>query len=204
MTEASRSWPADEEREADRSEVNERNAERRVGSGVFSRFYRNYFSKFVADLRSRYGNGPPEPEEVAQQAFANLSQHGDLDSIRSLERFVWVSARNIIISESRKAGVRDRNAREIQSRFYGRDVDEFDPERVSITREELSLVMDALKTLPAKSRRMFLLNRVHGLAPAEIARRFGVRRTTVVYHIGKVAETLYRQLGDASTRDEST
>ena len=166
----------------------------RACTSAFDKFYQRYFAKFVTDLRAAYGPGPLEPEEVAQQAFANLLKRGDFDDVSSPENFVWMSARNIIVSEARKKKVRNDSAAEALTRFYGADIDTFDPERVFMAKEELSRIMRTLNAMPVRRRRIFLLNRVQGLTPAAIARRFGVGRTTVVHHIGKASEELYKSL----------
>ena len=163
-------------------------------ASAFNRFYQRYFAKFAADLRTTYGAGPPEPEEVAQQAFANLLKRGSFDEISNPEDFIWMSARNIIVSEARKKKVRQDGATEVLTRFYGTDIDDFNPERVFIGKEELSRMMTTLRAMPARRRHIFLLNRLQGLTPAAIARQLGVGRTTVVHHIGKASEQLYRAM----------
>ena len=160
----------------------------------FKTFYARYFPKLVADLRSAYGAGPPEPEDVAQRAFANLNKRGDLASIRDLEGFVWMTSRNIIYSEKRAETVRSRNKDEVQSVFFGAACYELTPERVFMAKEQLSLIMEALAAMPARRRRIFMLNRLHGLNPAEIARRIGVSRPAVVKHIAKATETIHASL----------
>ena len=158
---------------------------------VFERFYARHFHKLVADLRATYGAGPPEPEDVAQRAFANLDKRGDLQSIDNLEAFVWTASRNIIYSDKRAQMVRSKNADDVRSVFFDEGSYDLTPERVFIAKEQLSLVMEALNAMPPRRRRIFILNRAHGLIPAEIARRLGLSRPAVVKHIAKATEAIH-------------
>lgn len=172
--------------------------------GVLRSLYEAYFPTLVKGLRATYGDGPPEPEDIAQQAFERLGRREDLDSIASLENYVWITARNILVSELRRAQVRESNARELNLRFLTAAVDEFDPERVSIAGEQLELISKALEALPVKTQRIFVLNRIQGLNSAAIARQLGMGRTTVNYHLGKASEALYRAVeGDSGSRGQA-
>lgn len=168
---------------------------------AFERFYTRHFAKLVADLRATYGGGPPEPEDVAQRAFANLGKRGDLQSIDNLEAFVWTVSRNIIYSEKRAQAVRMKNAEDVRSVIFGEGSYDLTPERVFIAKEQLSIVMEALKTMPPRRRRIFILNRAHGFTPAEIARKLGVSRPAVVKHIAKATDAIHAQLEETAHGD---
>ena len=166
---------------------------------VFKRFYRRYFATLASNLRATYGAGPPDPEEVAQRAFDRLLARESLDDIADLEGFVWICARNVIMSEKRAERVRQNNKEQVALRFFGATCDEFDPERVLMAKEQLALVMEALEAMPERRRRIFMLNRVHGLTPEQAGRRCGVSRSSAVRHIAVataiIAETLVLATG---------
>ncbi len=157
---------------------------------LFEKLYADYFRKLVSDLTAAYGAGPPDPEDVAQRAFANLNKRGGLSAIRDLRGFLWITARNIIFSEKRSQAVRDRNETDLVSHLFGATSDELHPERVFIAKEQISIVADVLNAMSARRRRIFMLNRVHGLTPAEISRRIGIGRTAVVRHIGVATQLI--------------
>ncbi|MEM1139909.1 MAG: RNA polymerase sigma factor [Pseudomonadota bacterium] len=160
----------------------------------FARFYERTIAKLIADLRATYGAGPPDPEDVAQQAFLKLDQSGRFEALKSPENFVWITARNIVMSEKRALAVRQKNQVEVTDRVFHARCDDRDPERVFISKQQLGLVMAVLERMPARRRRIFLLNRVHGLTPAEIGRRLGLARTGIVRHIALATEEINKAL----------
>lgn len=167
---------------------------------IFTGLYTRYFAKLVSDLRSAYGGGPPEPEEVAQQAFEKLSRHKDLVNIRNPEGFAWVCARNIIMSEKRAEQVRIANQKEVERRFLSQGHDEFDPERVVMGKEGMSIVVAALQDMPERRRRIFMLNRVHGLTPEQAGRECGVSRSSAVRHIAVATAAIAEMLADGAVQ----
>ena len=142
---------------------------------LLTHLYRRCFAKLAADLRAAYGAGPPDPEEIAQRAFEKLGQRGNLGDIRDPEKYVWVCARNIAVTEKRAEGMRARNRAEVERRMAATPCDTADPERVFNAKQQLSLIVETLKQMPERRRRIFILNRVHGLSPREAGRRCGVR-----------------------------
>lgn len=61
-------------------------------------------------------------------------------------------------------------------------------EDVLVAREELDLIDAALLALPAKTRHIFLLNRVHGRKLMEIAAVFGISERAVSKHMARAIE----------------
>ncbi|MEM1104031.1 MAG: RNA polymerase sigma factor [Pseudomonadota bacterium] len=164
---------------------------------ALERLYRSYFKKLAAGIRATYGSGPPDPEEVAQAAFAKLTDRGDLADIRDLEGYVWVAARNIILTEKRRDAVERGAAGEVERRFFGEGCDVFDPERVFTAREHLDLVMETLAAMPERRRRIFMLHRVHGLTIEAAGRRCGVTRTAAIRHIAIATRLITEALAEA-------
>jgi RNA polymerase sigma factor (sigma-70 family) len=170
-------------------------------TSLFSRLYSRYFSRLVAGLRARYGNGPPDPADVAQQAFVQLSVRHNLDELADPEAYVWITARNIMISEKRAMHVRSQHARQVAHGLLGARCDDFDPERVLIAKEELGLVMKTLRKMPKRRRMIFLLVRVEGMTPEQAGHRVGVSRSSAVRHVAlataALAEALSNTQGNA-------
>ena len=56
--------------------------------------------------------------------------------------------------------------------------------------------MEALRTMPEKRRRIFILNRLEGLSYTEIARRTGIGRTAVTKHVARATADIDAALGE--------
>lgn len=151
--------------------------------------YLEYADQLTSALRSMYGEGPPDPEDVAQQAFHKLIERGNLHTIGNLKAFVWRTARNLVFATKRAQAVRQRYDYEVEQIFFAVKDNESSPERVIVVKEQLEIIREVLLKMPAKRRRAIILHRVDGLSMTEIGRRLGMTRQSVAQHITKgVAE----------------
>ena len=142
--------------------------------------YQRYWRDLCRYIASKYGAGPPDPEDIAQQAFTKLASHENTDEVRDPRAFLYHLARNIAIDYGRYSGRRERILREAAA-TEAENCDDFTPERVLISMEEYSSLEAAIKQLPPQQRSFLLMNRLENLSYAEIARRAnmspsGVRR----------------------------
>lgn len=156
--------------------------------------YLRFKDTLVARLTARFGPGPPEPEDIAQQAFEKLQTRDELVDIRQLEDYVWISACNLIRSDFRAQRVRRDHAREVAGGIFFDLCDEIGPERVLLAREQIGIVMDALEELPSRRRELFLLNRVDGLTPEQAGEVHGISRTAAARHIGLASAAISKAL----------
>lgn len=151
--------------------------------------YAEYAAHLSATIRRMYGDGPPDPDDVAQEAFRRVMEKGELSSIRNLKAFVWRIARNIVLKEKQKVVMRTRYDFEVEEIFFPLRGDNSSPEKIIKAREQLKLVSRLIDAMPEKRRRAFILHRIEGLNVAETARRLGISRTAAVKRIAKaVAE----------------
>ena len=156
----------------------------RASHPAFAAFYRLYFRKLTAGLRAAYGAGPPDPDDVAQAAFEKLNARETLEDIKDLESYVWITARNIIMSAKRAERVRRNNEEDLKLHIFTSLSEHSDPENVLIAREGLCVIAEALKTMPKRRREIFMLHRVQGLSIAEAGRQCGIGRAAAHRHIG--------------------
>ena len=84
-----------------------------------------------------------------------------------------------MISEYRSASVRERHKGNVTDVFYSEKSNTLDPERVLLSRKELSAVMRAVDSMPPARRTVLLMSRVEGLSLAAIGRRLGISRSAV-------------------------
>lgn len=168
------------------------------------RLYNRYFVKLVRGIRATYGDGPPDPDEIVQQAFARLIARDSLNDIADIEAYLWISARNIMLSEKRAMRVRGDHAEQASAGLFGALCDDFDPERVFMAKGELGLVMKTLQEMPERRRRIFLLARVDGLTPEQAGRHVGVSRTSAVRHIALATAAIADALGNETPSTPDT
>ncbi|MEM9575076.1 MAG: sigma-70 family RNA polymerase sigma factor [Pseudomonadota bacterium] len=160
-----------------------------------SRLYHRYFDSLVKGLRATYGSGPPEPEDIAQRTFAKMNDHESLNGIGNLEGYIWIAARNLMLTEIRALGVRSRYAAQEKQNNSNRECDDFDPERVLIAREELQIVMQTLEKMPERRRNIFFAKRFEGLSAEAAGRKYGVSRSSAVRHIAVATAEISEALG---------
>ncbi|MEM1132120.1 MAG: sigma-70 family RNA polymerase sigma factor [Pseudomonadota bacterium] len=171
---------------------------------IIARLYDEYFAKLVQNLRGLYGSGPPDPQDVAHQAFEWLTSRGKLENIDDMRSYLWIAARNILISGRRHEDMRRAKSHTISEHIYGEQIDTIDPERMAMASEELEIVAEAIATMPEKRRQIFLLNRVHGLTPEAAGRRFGISRSAAIKHIAKALADIDRAFGATMLHDDES
>lgn len=154
--------------------------------------YESYAAQLSITLRNLYGDGPPDPDDIAQAAFQRVMERGNIGSINNLKAFIWRTARNLVFKAHRASETRTKYDFEIDSLFFPMKSDELTPDRVIIAREQLQAINKVLLQMPAKRRRAFLLHRMNGLTVSAVARRLGVSRSTADEHIVRAAADINR------------
>lgn len=141
--------------------------------------FKNNYAEVLRFVRSRVGAGPPDPDDIVQQAFAKFASHTSRDRVRNPTAFLIRVSSNLIKDHARKSATRFNvsvNGDEFDSISNVRD--EISPEIVVLGRERLNAVLSALKKLPRRQRRFVLLNRIEGQGIKEIAAQNGVSQST--------------------------
>lgn len=167
-------------------------------AGLLPELYRLYRAELVAFVRSRFGSGPPEPEDVAQQSFANFAAQGSRGTIVNPRAFLFRTAQNIAINDYKHQRVGRRfleAAPQPQEICEARD--DFNPEVVLIGKEQYSLLEQVIRGMPRRRREVLLLNRLEGLSYAEIARRLGISESVVRKHAAMAVRECAAVLLDA-------
>ena len=142
-----------------------------------------------------FGSGPPDPEDVAQQAFEKLLRH-DYPSkpIRNVKAYIWLIARNIIVSDLRK----QKTARQRDQDYSAHHFDDrgylLSPERVLESREQIKRAELRLAAMPPQRRKAFTLVRFENMTQLEAAQRLGISRPAVTKHIAKATKELLEAL----------
>ncbi|MEM6573424.1 MAG: RNA polymerase sigma factor [Pseudomonadota bacterium] len=161
------------------------------GDGV-SELYEDTIRQLSASLRKQFGAGPPDPEDIAQQAFEGLLKREDLSSVRNPRAFLWGAARNLMINAKRSLGVAARNELDVETQFFSSRGYGIDPERVISAEEEIKLVNETLKRMPERRRRAYYLRRVESLTITEIAKRLKISQAAASKHIARASADIDR------------
>lgn len=134
--------------------------------------YRRHWTDLCAWLRRRYGAGPPEPEDVAAEAFAKLAARDDIDKVRDVRAYLFTTAARCAIDALRG---RARLTRFIDDQLaqYGREVGELTPERVYSAREQLAALAEDLKSMTPRQRETLLRSRILGQTYDQISAATG-------------------------------
>lgn len=170
-------------------------------SGLLNDVYRLYRMELCRYVNKTFGSGPPEPEDVVQNAFAKFAALENLDSVESPRAFLYRTVHNIAISEKRRM--------QTHSKFVGDGIHNIfkdqgyylTAERVLMATEQFDIVCLALAEMPRKRRRLLLLNRVHGLSLAEIGRRLHMSPQNAGKHIKHAVADLEAALKAANKGD---
>lgn len=139
--------------------------------------FRLHAGEIVAHIRKRVGEGPPDADDIAQQAFAQFAALGakrraDIDNPRA---FLFRTATNLIADYYRSAAVRTGvQMGHADPDIFMQEWDDHTPEIVLLSKERYQRVMDAVAALPRRRRRFFLLHRIKGWSYRKIARENGV------------------------------
>ena len=150
-----------------------------------AKLYRDYAGQLSLTLRRMFGDGPPDPDDIAQAAFERLIARGDLSSISNLKAFVWRTARNLFLNEKDRETTRSRHDYEIEHLFFPMRGYDSTPETVISAREQINAVNAVLRTMPEMRRRAFMLHRVDGLSIADVGRRLGISRPAASRHVSR-------------------
>lgn len=150
-----------------------------------SALYIRYSNELISFVRRKVGNGPPEAQDVVQQAFTNFAALKRPEEIKNPRAFLYRMALNIAIDQGRQ---QKRHQRLDAYVGTGQVCDILEPERQLMGREELQILEKTILDLSQRDQTFFLLNRLEGVSCAEIARRTNMSASGVRFIIEGVVE----------------
>jgi RNA polymerase sigma factor (sigma-70 family) len=163
---------------------------------VLDELYRRHWEELCRYVKRTFGEGPPEPADVVQQAFLTYTSRPKSGGIDSPRAYLYRTAHNIVVDERRKL-VGHALVLERLFPVFEEKSDDFTPERVLLGEERLAVLRAAICALPEARRVSFLLNRLQGLSCAEIARRTGYSDSAVKKHVAQAMDALEAALEGA-------
>ncbi len=136
--------------------------------------------RYAPALRHYFSRRVPasDVEDLVQDVFVRMQAAQSRQPIQNIERYMFVIARNVLVSQNRKRTARRfRLHSELkESRDYA---DEITPERIVIAKEEYERVMQSILDLPPRARAAFQFHRFDNLTYQEIADRMCISKESV-------------------------
>jgi RNA polymerase sigma-70 factor (ECF subfamily) len=164
------------------------------GQALVEQVYRRHWAELCRYARKAFGSGPPEPEEVAQAAFARFAALDRPDEVANPRAFLYQCARNVVLDQRRRDGVRARGDSAVQLLSDDGEAVILDAERVLSGKERLQIVEAAIRAMEARRRRVLIMHAIHGLGYSEIARREGLSPTRVTQLVASAVAECERAL----------
>ncbi|GFE88711.1 hypothetical protein GCM10011488_36650 [Steroidobacter agaridevorans] len=152
--------------------------------------YERYWNDLCRHIRATFGGArAPDPQDVAQSAFARYLSIDDQQAVENPRAFLYTTARNIALDIARHRKHADRHSQSA-ARDEGAQTDDFSPERIALAQERAAALSKAIENLPKRQRQALLLNRLHDLSYSEIAERIGSSKSDVRRQIVRALETI--------------
>ena len=168
-----------------------------------AQIYADYQDELFVFVRGKVGSGPPDPDDIVQQAFANYAARDDRASILNPIAFLVRTAGNLIHDHFRRSATRlnvSADGAALDEMIDTRD--ELSPEIVVLGRERFSIVMATLGSLPNRQRRFLLLNRIQGMSYTAIAKAEGVSVSTALREVEAAVAACQAALMRMTSDDE--
>ncbi len=154
-------------------------------------------------LLRRYWRQSDELQDIRQDIYIRIYETAARDGLPAhTPAYVFTCARNLLIDRARRSQVVSIETVAELEAMPGLPYDDFTPEHLTSSRQQLRLLQIALDNLPPRCREVVVLRKVDGLSQKEIAERLGIAEGTVEKHITvgmlAMAEGLLAQGGDLS------
>jgi len=111
-------------------------------------------------------------EDIVQEAFLKFWERRDSQEVVEPSRYLYRVVQNLAVDQLRRRKLEERWFASPDEQAEGVP-GEVSAERVVQAREEIGLVVRALRQLPARSQAVITLCRVEGLTQRDVARRIG-------------------------------
>jgi len=138
----------------------------------FDRLYRKHRADIRSYVRRTFGPGPPDPDDIVQDAFVRLISRNSTDDLLNARAHLLTIARNLAIDAYRRTVIGHTVTRSVGLLEQGRH--DPDASNVLSSKEEVERLASIIDTLAPNVRSAFLMHRIDGLSFSEIARRMGV------------------------------
>jgi RNA polymerase sigma factor (sigma-70 family) len=162
--------------------------------------YARHWGELCHYIKKQFGAGPPDPEDVVQEAFLKFAAVDDRSVIENPRAYLFRTAHNVFVDERRRLALRRSSTADTEAQPVS---EERTPERVLVAKERLQILARCFRTMPETRRRSLLLNRLNGLSCSAIARMTGYSESAVKKHVALALGELEQALSEAERIDQS-
>ncbi len=184
-----------------RASIEQGSSNEPMPAGMVEQLYRNHWGELCRRLRRMYGDGPPEPEDLAQAAFVQITRLSNADAIENPRAYLFRAAVNIGLNS---IGRIQRTRRFIEDALAesGEPLEEISPSRVYEGKEAWSIVERAFDSLSEKQREIVMRCRIKGETYAQISAETGWSQADISRQLNAALAVLQRAraAGEAQER----
>jgi RNA polymerase sigma factor (sigma-70 family) len=149
----------------------------------------HYYYDDVLHAARVASSGSPDVQDLVSETFLRLYDHSEpFDSIRSIQQFLFSTARNLALDRRKHQDVVDRRAGDVEK--YYQDLEEAQINKDALYDAFDEMMEIAAKKLSPQCRQVIILCYTYGEKNADIGRRLGISEKTVEYH----KTTAYKKL----------
>lgn len=152
-----------------------------------ARLFREHNTALLRFVAAKLGSSH-EAREVVQEAYVRLLRLEHREAVSYLRAFLFKTAANLAMDRLRQ---RSRRRAVVSVRNLDFAVFELTPDRQIEGEQSLLRLRKAIAELPSRTRRAFVLHRVHGWTCQQIATRMGVQDRMVRVYIARALEHLH-------------
>jgi RNA polymerase sigma factor (sigma-70 family) len=137
-----------------------------------------------------------EIDDLVQDVFLRVVRRGALDTLDNVEAYVFATAQSVLADRGRRRATRQVDAHvSFHPEIHGGE--DLGPDRIAAGREQLSATTRALLELPERTRQVFILRRLEGMAFSEIAVRLGVSLSSAEKDMQRAIRHVVARAGEA-------
>ena len=141
-------------------------------------------------------------DDVVQVSYCRLAALPDFRRVEDPRRYLFQTARNVVLAELRRARVVRIDAVGTSADLeVALAADHLSPERIVAGRGLLARVEHLLADLPERSRTIFRLRKVEGLSQRDIACTLGITETIVENDLARGLKTILNGLSAEDRAD---
>lgn len=135
---------------------------------TIDKLFRNHWRDVCRLLHKCYGSGPPEPEDVAQEAFSRFSQMKDTSEVQDPKAYIIKIAINITL---KSIGQLSKNRELFAEQLHLNEelLDQVCPETILQNQQRIAAIQKGTEQLSDKQRDILMRVRIKGQTYVQIA-----------------------------------